>query len=137
MRTDIVTESNVDRFIEYCSRYGKEHDESFLPDDAFAVSTHQPSYLLWDDHRVIGAVSLIRTQRYVDAKRGRFSIFHSAVPSLHNYSELYQAISQHFDGLDRAIFYLGPQGLKKTIRLLEDVADVLMHHPEKKVPFEY
>ena len=44
-----------------------------------------------------------------------------------------ETVEKNFDGLDRAIFYLGPQGTKKAIRLLEDVNDILTNHPEKKI----
>jgi len=47
-----------------------------------------------------------------------------------------KSIERKLDGLDRAIFYLGPQGTKKTIRLLEDITDILMHHPEKKIAIQ-
>jgi hypothetical protein len=42
-------------------------------------------------------------------------------------------VERKLDGLDRAIFYLGPKGTKKAIHLLTDVSDILSNHPEKKI----
>jgi len=47
-----------------------------------------------------------------------------------------ETIDKKLDGLDKGIFYLGPQGTKKAIRLLIDVSDILMNHPEKMIPLE-
>ncbi len=44
---------------------------------------------------------------------------------------------KELDGLDRAIFFLGPEGTAKACRLLDDVYDILMNHPEKEIPFKY
>jgi mycothiol synthase len=108
MRVESVGHHNKDSFVAYCAKYGGEHDESFLPGDNFIASPDQPSYLLLDGRRVTGAASLIRTPSYIDAKKGRFAIFHSLDSSFTSYSELYQAISQHFDGLDKVYLFIPP-----------------------------
>ena len=106
MRTEPVGSGNRSRFVEYCARYGREHDESYLPGDDFVFSSDGPAYVLMDGDSVVGAVSLLRTQSYVDARKGRFVVFHSLVPSAARYSELYRAIGEHFDGLDKVYLFV-------------------------------
>ncbi|MFC2054174.1 GNAT family N-acetyltransferase [Chloroflexota bacterium] len=118
MRVESVGHHNKHSFVEYCSNYGREHDESYLPSDNFIVSLDQPSYLLLDESKVTGAASLIRTPSYIDAKKGRFAIFHSLDPSFTRYSKLYQAISQHFDGLDKVYLFIPQEKLDAVAALI-------------------
>jgi mycothiol synthase len=99
--------------------YGGEHDESYLPGDDFIFSSDQPSYVLIEGDSVVGAVSLIRTQSHVDAKKGRFSVFHSIVSSVSRYSRLYQAICRHFDGLDKVYLFIPREKQDVAIVLAE------------------
>jgi len=101
-----VGQGNLARFVRYASEHGSEHDDSYLPGANFAMSSDQPGYLLLRDDMVIGAVSLIRTSRYRQAGRGRFSIFHTTEPSVRTYSLLFDAIRRHFDGLDSVYLFL-------------------------------
>jgi hypothetical protein len=41
MRISPVSSENIAEFVQYCRRYGVEHDESFLPDDTF-IPTQAP-----------------------------------------------------------------------------------------------
>jgi mycothiol synthase len=106
MRVERVGQTNRNRFLEYCAKYGGEHDESYLPGGDFVVSPDQPSYLLLDDGRAIGAVSLIRTESYVEARKGRFAIFHALDGSRAAYTRLYQAVDGHLDGLNRVCMFI-------------------------------
>ncbi|MCJ7625846.1 MAG: hypothetical protein MUO76_20330 [Anaerolineaceae bacterium] len=119
MRVEPVRENNRVRFIEYCASHGAEHDESYLPGDDFIPSPNQPSYVLMDGGSVVGAVSLIRTQSYLDARKGRFSIFHSLVPSVPHYSRLYRAICRHFDRLDKVYLFIPRDKQQVTVILAE------------------
>ena len=120
IRVEPVGRSNRNRFIEYCTSYGREHDESYLPGDDFIVSSDQPAYVLVDGDSVVGAVSLIRTQGYVDAKKGRFSVFHSLVPTAARYSRLYRAICPHFDGLHKVYLFI-PRDKEDAARALAEL----------------
>jgi mycothiol synthase len=119
MRVEPVGRTNRNRFIEYCARYGGEHDESYLPGDEFVVSPDQPSYILLDDDRAIGAVSLIRTESYVEARKGRFAIFHALDGSRAAYTRLYQAIGGHLDGLDKVYTFIPRERAQVAIVLSE------------------
>ncbi len=80
LRVEAVDTINRSRFIRYAAEHGSEHDDSYLPGPGFEPSPEHPAYLLLQDDVVIGAASLMRTPRYLQAGRSRFSIFHSTDP---------------------------------------------------------
>ena len=106
LRIEAVHTDNQARFIRYAAEHGSEHDDSYLPGPGFEPSPEHPGYLLLRDDVVIGAASLMRTPRYLQAGRSRFSIFHSTDPSVQTYSLLFAAIRQHFDGLHSVYLFL-------------------------------
>jgi mycothiol synthase len=108
-----VDTDNLARFIRYATDHGSEHDDSYLPGPGFTPSPGFPSYILLQDDAVIGAASLMRTPRYVEAGRSRFSIFHSIEPSLQTYSLLFNAIRRHFDGL-RSVYLFIPEARRTS-----------------------
>jgi mycothiol synthase len=126
MRLERVGQTNQNRFIEYCAKYGGEHDESYLPGDDFVVSSDQPSYLLLDDGRAVGAVSLIRTESYVEARKGRFAVFHALDGSRVAYTRLYQAIGGHLSGLDKVYMFI-PRERAQVATVLSELG----FHPER------
>jgi mycothiol synthase len=116
----VVDQHNVEKFVSYCQRYGREHDGSFLPGDDFAPDPDQPSYLLTDGGEVIGAVSLMRQPPYLAAGTGRFSVFHSLTPSVEVYGELLGAISKHFDQLEKVYLFI-PRERREVMALLAEL----------------
>ncbi len=106
LRVEAVDTNNRTRFIHYAAEHGSEHDDSYLPGPGFEPSPEHPGYLLLRDDVVIGAASLMRTPRYLQAGRSRFSIFHSTDPSVQTYSMLFAAIHHHFDGLQSVYLFL-------------------------------
>jgi ribosomal protein S18 acetylase RimI-like enzyme len=119
MRLERVGQTNRNQFIEYCAKYGGENDESYLPGDDFVVSGGQPSYVLLDDGRAVGAVSLIRTESYVEARKGRFAVFHALDGSRAAYTRLYQAIDGHLDGLNKIYMFIPRERRQAAIVLSE------------------
>ena len=108
LRIQAVQPDNQARFVRYAAEHGSEHDDSYLPGSGFESSPEHPAYLLFRDDVVIGAASLMRTPRYLQVGRSRFSIFHSTDPSVHAYSLLFGAIRRHFDGL-RSVYLFLPE----------------------------
>ena len=108
LRIEAVQPENQARFIRYAAEHGSEHDDSYLPGSGFEPSAEHPAYLLLREDGVIGAASLMRTPRYLEAGRSRFSIFHSTDPSAQAYSLLFGAIRRHFDGL-RSVYLFLPE----------------------------
>ena len=115
-----VEPGNLAQFLRYCAQYGPEHDESYLPGEDFVISADRPSYLLLEEGKAVGAVSLMRTPAYVQARRGRFAILHARVPATEPYAALYQAISQHFDGLDQ-VYLFAPTERHDTAGILREL----------------
>ncbi len=107
MKVCYLEERRIGDFIDYCGRYCKEHDESFLPDKSFKPDAENPTYLLLDDHdAVIGAVSLIITHGFKSSRKGRFRILHTVPRSLEAYRLLTDAILQHTKDIDNIYLFI-------------------------------
>jgi len=106
LRIEAVHMDNRAQFIRYAADHGSEHDDSYLPGSGFDPSPEHPAYLLLHGDVVVGAASLMRTPRYLQAGRSRFSIFHSTDPSVQAYTLLFGAIRRHFDGLRSVNLFL-------------------------------
>jgi len=115
-----VSAGNVDRFVRYCARHGTEHDDSYLPAPDFSPSPSQPAYLLVGDGEVLGAVGLLRWERFLSLQKARFSIFHSRLASQAAYSMLFEAIRPHLSDLASAYLFI-PDTLPQTARILEQL----------------
>jgi hypothetical protein len=93
----LVTPANSKHFTEYCRKFSKEQDESYLPEDDFVISDSEIAYMLIDESgSVIGAISLMLFDEYVSAGFARFRIFHSTYKSVESYSSLLQAAGAEF-----------------------------------------
>lgn len=112
-----VTGDEKTRLIDYAAVYGIEHDGSYLPGRDFELSQETPSYLLLDDGDVIGAVSLMRTKRFLSVNKGRFSIFHSKTGEPENYARLLNAIRPEIEDL-QSVFMFIPEKRTGTAEIL-------------------
>ncbi len=101
-----VNNDNQGKLYDYCSSFAVEHDSSNVPGRDFDLSDEHPSYLLVDDGSVVGAVSLMRTKRFLSVDKGRFSIFHSKTGEIENYSRLLDAIRPHMDDLQNVFMFI-------------------------------
>jgi mycothiol synthase len=117
LRLERITEAVDSRLVRYCARHGGEHDASYLPGRDFTLSAEYPAYLLWQDEAAVGAVVLMRTERYLSLLRGRFSIFHSVLGTREAYAALLGAIRPHFAGLRRVYLFI-PEQKRDTAAIL-------------------
>lgn len=115
-----VDHRNSHDLVWYCSEYGPEHDASYLPGNGFSPSPEQPSYLLADDQSIVGAVSLLRSKRYLDSGRGRFAILHSTLGTASAYERLLGAIRPHFKGLQHVYLFM-PREKRDTAAILSEL----------------
>jgi mycothiol synthase len=115
-----VTRSAAHQFITYCRNYGKEHDDSFLPDDDFVPDESHPAYLLTEKEDIIGAVCLIRTKPFTDLGRGRFMIFHSNMESEGVYRKLLEAVSSDIGDLSYIYLFI-PENRHHTRKIWEQL----------------
>jgi mycothiol synthase len=119
-RIEAVRKDNLPLFLRYVTAHGPEHDGSFLPDTDFVPSPERPSYLALLDSDVVGVVSLMRTPRYVQARRGRFAILHAPEPHSKAYPLLFSAIQLHFEGL-RDVYLFLPEARRKAAEAIRQL----------------
>jgi mycothiol synthase len=115
-----VTPENESELISYSAAHGAEHDSSYLPGRDFELSDEHPSYLLKEAGRVVGAVSLMLTKRYLSVNKGRFSIIHSVLNSVEAYQQLLDAVQPHIKDL-KSIFLFIPEINKATTAILSQL----------------
>jgi mycothiol synthase len=115
-----VEACNSQEFIGYSQQYGAEHDDSYLPPPDFEPSPEQPSFLLVRDGEPLGAVGLLRWERFLSLHKARFSIFHSRLDSPEAYSMLFKAIRPHLKGLKSAYLFI-PEDRKRVASILENL----------------
>ncbi|MBU1049280.1 GNAT family N-acetyltransferase [Candidatus Bipolaricaulota bacterium] len=118
MRIARVSDDNTTAYVSYCQRYGAEHDESFLPNDAFVPTDDYPAYLLYSEGRVVGAVGLMRTQPYVGNGKVRLTILHSIQSESEAYALLLAAIREH-TGDSNSVYGFLPEAKAEARRYWE------------------
>ncbi len=101
-----VDSNNQGQLVDYCAKYAVEHDSSYVPGRDFDLSEEHPSYLLMESGQVAGAVSLMRTKRFLSVGKGRFSIFHVKNGNPAGYKKLLQAIRPHMDDLQNGFMFI-------------------------------
>jgi len=115
-----VDKDNQQKLYDYCSGYAIEHDSSYVPGRDFDLSEEHPSYLLLEDGQVAGAVSLMRTKRFLSVGKGRFSIFHSRIGQSENYARLLEAIRPQMDDLQNVFMFI-PEEKEGTAGILREL----------------
>ncbi|MBN2086684.1 MAG: GNAT family N-acetyltransferase [Anaerolineales bacterium] len=100
MKISPVSRKNAAQYIRYCRLYGAEHDDSFLPDEAFIPTDEYPAYLASEGEHALGAVGLMRTLQYRRKGTARLTVYHAADKSPETYASLLNAIRPHAAGLD-------------------------------------
>jgi len=120
MKIKKVTDENRKKLIDYATKYGIEHDSSYLPGRDFEISKETPSYLLLEDDEVFGAVCLMRTKRFLSVNKGRFSIFHAKNGDPAAYRKLLEAIRPHMDDLQNVFMFI-PEKNAGSAGILSDL----------------
>lgn len=116
-----LANEKVSDFIQYCNKYGKEHDESYLPNEDFKVSSEEPSFLLYNQkNELIGVASLM-------TNNGRFKILHSIKPVYDNYKYLIDEMINNVNGLSNIYLFL-PDNKLKVRDILESLGFELQRY---------
>ncbi|MBL4934443.1 GNAT family N-acetyltransferase [Clostridium sp. YIM B02515] len=109
MRIEALKNERVQEFIDYCKKYRREVDESFLYDEdleGFTPDLENPTYIIVDDgDKITAAASLIVDDYMKKGKKGRFRIFHSSSQQLEHYKMLLRSILNHTEGLDKIMVF--------------------------------
>ncbi|WDV44767.1 GNAT family N-acetyltransferase [Clostridiaceae bacterium M8S5] len=101
MEVIYLQENRAQEFARYCQKYGRDHDESFLPDSKFKPNKDNPTYVLLDDNdKIVGAASLIMDEKYRAKEKARFSIFHTILNDKHYYKLMLDSILEHVEGIN-------------------------------------
>jgi mycothiol synthase len=109
MRIEALKNERVEEFIDYCKKYKREIDDSFLYDEDlknFKADSENPTYIIVDNGDKVTAVASLIVDEYMKrGKKGRFRIFHSSLNQLEHYRVLLEAVLMHTEGLDKIIVF--------------------------------
>lgn len=125
MKVDVLRTEKLGEFRDYCKKYRKELDDSFLYDEdlqSFKIEAENPTYILTDSRGEIkGAASLILDDYHRRGKRARFRIFHSESNDDQDYKRLFEAVLKHTEPLDHVFLFvpLLNQKLKDAMEKLD------------------
>lgn len=78
-------------FRNYCEKHRYDHDESFLYEedlDKFEIGEKNPTYLLMENKKITGTLSLMLDDYYIRGKRSRIRIFHCETKDITHYKRL-------------------------------------------------
>ncbi len=124
MRIEALKNERIEDFIEYCKKYRRDIDDSFLYDEdlkEFMPNNENPTYIVVDDgDKIIAAASLIVDEYMKRGKKGRFRIFHSSIKQWGCYKMLLEVILKHTEGLNK-IFIFSPIINEELISVLEEL----------------
>lgn len=124
MRIEKLKNEMLVEFINYCKKYGPEHDDSFLFDeelDNFEPNEDNPTYVILNERsNIIGAVSLMINPYYKRGRKGRFRILHSIEPKRESYYFMLKAVHPHLDDIDRVYLFI-PEEKEKVQGILKSI----------------
>jgi len=91
-RQDVLASS----FLQYCAAHAAEHDESYIPDAAWAFGDDYPSFVLTGPHgTVTGAAAAMLGPSFRSARKARIAILHTiAEPTMEHYGLLVRALAE-------------------------------------------
>jgi len=112
-------------FLDYCSRYGARHDESFVPGAGFEPGPNEPAHVLLDEAgTVCGASALLLGASWGRSGRGRFSIIHAGGDeggTIHDYRSLVAAAARSAEGRVAELYLFLPETAAASVEALESL----------------
>lgn len=123
MKSEQVTMKTKADFVNFCIKHRSTIDESFLSDQELINYSPElePAYMIRDDKgKVIGAVSLLKTEENITSKRVRFRILFSELPDKLIYQELITSILSHINTGDYT-YTFSHENHNELRKLLEEV----------------
>lgn len=118
-----LNQDHLEAFKAYCYAYRYEHDESFLYDEDinnFKVSDQDPTYLLMDNEKIVGCISLIFDEYYLAGKKSRVRIFHCVEKNETHYKQLLNAVMPIEVDINKLEMFL-PNKLVKTQAIIKNL----------------
>lgn len=95
MRVEKLQEKYLEGFKDYCKTYGAVHDDSFLYEEdiiKLSVSDDNPTFLLLEEERVIGVLSLLLDEYYLRDSKSRLLIYHCVQTEPKHYKALMEFV---------------------------------------------
>ncbi len=126
MRVEKLQEKYLEGFKNYCRTYGAVHDDSFLYEEdiiELAVSDDNPTFLLLEEDRIIGVLSLLLDEYYLRDSKSRLLIYHCIQTDPKHYKALMEfvlmdsAVAKQKDVRKLEMFI--PDELTDTIDILD------------------
>lgn len=111
-------------FLAYCAAHGEEHDESFIPGEAWPEDLEHPAFVMSAGESVVGAAAAILTKSYRNARKARFAILHAlgnAEDAARRYSAMAKAIARSSEGLADRCYLFIPEGRAEVRSALESI----------------
>lgn len=90
-----ITDKYMPSFKIYCQKHRYEHDESYLYEEDlhdFDPYHHHPTWLLFDDHVIVGVLSLMLDDYFIASHKARIRIFHCISNNIDHYKGLLDAV---------------------------------------------
>ncbi|MDM8533763.1 GNAT family N-acetyltransferase [Clostridiaceae bacterium HSG29] len=108
MNIEKISKEYYEEFINYCIKYRKENDDSFITDNElkkFEIGDENPTFLLIENGTICGVLSLVANEYYLSSNKTRVRIFHLTEPNIENYKMLLnEAIKYNADFNNIEIF---------------------------------
>lgn len=104
-----LNEQNLNQFLEFCRIHRYVHDESFLYEEdleELTISEENPTYLLYDNDKLIGALSIMVTEYYTKSHRCRVRIFYCESGELTHYQMLIAAMEPLPEAIHKLMMYV-------------------------------
>ena len=95
MKVALLDNENLSRFKEYCIKFRKDHDDSYLYDEdleILAIEKDNPGFLLIENDEIIGALSLVADDYYLSGQKARVRIFHCIESNFNHYEMLLDSL---------------------------------------------
>jgi len=95
MRIEKLTKKYLKDFLEYCIKYRKENDDSFITDielKKFKIGDENSTFLLIENEKIYGVLSLVANEYYLSSNKTRVRIFHVIEPNIKYYEMLLNEI---------------------------------------------
>lgn len=121
MKVIPLNENYLEPLKQYMRKYRTVHDESYLDEEDivdFKVDKENPTYLLLDQERIIGCLSLMLTDYFIRGQKSRLRMFHCESTKLDHYKMLWGCMAPLPDDIKKIELFI-PEELTEVIQILE------------------
>jgi len=124
MHIQILSSEHLRRYIDYCFKYRKIHDESYLTDEdlkTYEIGHEELTYLLLQDTEIIGVLSFVLNAYVLAKKTTRIRIFHCVDSNFSHYQILLSHALSYIEKNHLNIEMFLPEDLTLTTQIIKDL----------------